>query len=150
MTRTIMLAGAPETKNLEWNEKSLLPAERLGTLTPTRSIDSATESDSDASLCMNKTSLPKWRKLEMDRLRMRPILPKLEIESPSKNTLPDVYPSCCRVWSLSRKQRLQLPAADIYWGGVPRARHGPSQLYWHASVSGAARLRESTHCIMLI
>ncbi|KAK5073218.1 hypothetical protein LTR51_005860 [Lithohypha guttulata] len=82
MTRTIILAGAPESNKLDWNEKSLLPAEHVENAKPRGSMDSTTGSDSDESLTMNKPSIPKWRRLEMERLKMRPILPKLNIDPP--------------------------------------------------------------------
>ncbi|KAK5101843.1 hypothetical protein LTS08_004302 [Lithohypha guttulata] len=82
MTRTIILAGAPESNKLDWNEKSLLPAEHVENAKPRGSMDSTTGSDSDESLTMTKPSIPKWRRLEMERLRMRPILPKLNIDPP--------------------------------------------------------------------
>lgn len=82
MTRTIILAGAPETSKLDWNEKSMLPVQHVEDVQPRSSMDSTDASDSDASLQMTKREIPKWRRLEMERLKMRPILPKLEIEPP--------------------------------------------------------------------
>lgn len=85
MTRTIILTGAPETNELDWDEKTLLPAQHLEHVAPRGSMDSTAESDSDGCLMMTKPSIPKWRKLEMERLKMRPMLPKLDIDSPPKN-----------------------------------------------------------------
>lgn len=84
MTRTIILAGAPETSKLDWNEKSMLPARHVENIQRRASMDSTDASDSDASLTMTMTKpqIPKWRRLEMERLKMRPMLPKLEIEPP--------------------------------------------------------------------
>ena len=82
MTHTIVLAGAPEASNLKWDEKSLLPVQHLENASSRAS--SPANSDSDA-LSMTKPELPKWRKLEMERLKMRPVLPKLDIESPPKD-----------------------------------------------------------------
>jgi len=85
-TRTIILAGAPEANDLDWNEKSLLPAQHH--IEDARSqTSSPANSDSDSMLSMptTKQHIPKWRKLEMERLRMRPMLPKLNIESPPKD-----------------------------------------------------------------
>lgn len=81
MTRTIVLAGAPEANRLDWDEKSLLPVQHVEDATSRTS--SPANSDSDA-LLMTKPEIPKWRKLEMEMLKMRPILPKLDIESPPK------------------------------------------------------------------
>lgn len=75
MTRTIILAGAPESNALNWNEKSLLPAQHIENI-------STSMADSDVS---PKPEIPKWRKLEMERLKMRPILPKLDIDKPPKD-----------------------------------------------------------------
>lgn len=82
MTHTIILAGAPEANNLDWSEKSLLPAQHIENAASRPS--SPANSDSD-TLSMTKAEIPKWRKLEMQRLNMRPILPKLDIESPPKD-----------------------------------------------------------------
>lgn len=85
MTRTIILAGAPEANSLKYDEKSLLPVQHLEHTTSRTSMDSTGGSDSDASLTMTKPSMPKWRRLEMERLKMRPILPKLDIEQAPKD-----------------------------------------------------------------
>ncbi|KAJ9659861.1 hypothetical protein H2198_002930 [Neophaeococcomyces mojaviensis] len=73
MTRTIILAGAPESNSLDWNEKSLLPIQH---------IENIYTAKSDVS---SKPEIPKWRKLEMEKLKMRPLLPKLDISLPSKD-----------------------------------------------------------------
>ncbi|EXJ77083.1 hypothetical protein A1O3_10241 [Capronia epimyces CBS 606.96] len=69
MTRMIILAGAPESTKLDWSEKSLLP-----------------ESMHVESLAPPTSSSPKafgaqWRQITTQRLQMRPVLPKLEIDA---------------------------------------------------------------------
>lgn len=70
MTHTIVLAGAPESNTLVWDEKALLPVQH---------IEQSSGTDSPS-----QPELPKWRRLEMESLRMRPILPKLDIDPPQK------------------------------------------------------------------
>lgn len=84
MTRTIILAGAPEANNLDWNEKSLLPAEHVEDAANVSRTSSPANSDSDLYMTQ-KPEIPKWRKLEMERLKMRPMLPKLDIDSPPRD-----------------------------------------------------------------
>ena len=84
-TRTIILAGAPEVGDLDWNEKSLLPAQHIENVRLQASSPANSDSDSGLSMTMTKPEMPKWRKLEMERLKMRPILPKLEIDLPPKD-----------------------------------------------------------------
>lgn len=82
MTRTIILAGAPEATGLDWSEKSLSNYQHLDMAT----IRDTSPADSDSDVFMTqKVDIPKWRKLEMERLRMRPMLPKLDIESRTKD-----------------------------------------------------------------
>ncbi|KAK5958568.1 hypothetical protein OHC33_000411 [Knufia fluminis] len=84
-TRTIILAGAPEANDLDWDEKSLLPAQHIENVRSQTSSPANSDSDSVLSMTMTKPEIPKWRKLEMERLKMRPMLPKLNIESPPKD-----------------------------------------------------------------
>lgn len=84
-TRTIILAGAPEANNLDWNEKLLLPTQHIENVRSHSSSPANSDSDSVLSMKITKPDIPKWRKLEMERLKMRPILPKLNIESPAKD-----------------------------------------------------------------
>lgn len=79
MTRTIVLAGAPEVSRLDWSEKMLLPVQHLEMAT---SRDSSPDSALEMPL---KPDMPKWRKLEMERLRMRPILPRLDVDSKAQD-----------------------------------------------------------------
>ena len=73
------MAGAPEPAKLDWSEKSLL--------SETTHVESLPDEDNNDQL---STTLPKspsskafgaqWRQITTQRLQMRPILPKLNIE----------------------------------------------------------------------
>lgn len=78
MTRTIILAGAPVSTRLDWTDKSLSSYQHLEMATSRDSSPAGSESD---LYMTQKAEIPKWRKLEMERLRMRPVLPKLDIDS---------------------------------------------------------------------
>lgn len=73
--RTIVLAGAPEAKDLDWDEKALTAAHDVR-----RDSMSASPPLTMSQQSQQTQQIPKWRKLEMERLRMRPILPKLDID----------------------------------------------------------------------
>jgi hypothetical protein len=70
MTRMIILAGAPESAKLDWSEKALIPssmhvesAETISPLSPS-----------------SKAFGAQWRQITAQKLQMRPILPKLNID----------------------------------------------------------------------
>lgn len=68
MSRTIILAGAPEPSSLDWSEKALL--------SPT-----STELAQDTSTTPPPAPFTaSWRQIPTDRLQMRPALPKLAIQ----------------------------------------------------------------------
>lgn len=83
MTRSSGFALSTDAQGSDRAEKSLMP--------PSQHIEkamsrSASPAGSDSSvLSMAKPEIPKWRKLEMERLKMRPVLPKLDIEAPPKD-----------------------------------------------------------------
>ncbi|KEF55158.1 uncharacterized protein A1O9_08812 [Exophiala aquamarina CBS 119918] len=68
MSRMIILAGAPEPAKLDWSEKSLLPESMHleGIASPTSPT--------------SKAFGAQWRQITTQRLQMRPILPKLNID----------------------------------------------------------------------
>ncbi|KIV97145.1 hypothetical protein PV10_00927 [Exophiala mesophila] len=68
MSRMIILAGAPEHSKLDWSEKSLLPE------------SSHIETSSAPSSPSPKALGAQWRQITTQRLQMRPILPKLNID----------------------------------------------------------------------
>jgi hypothetical protein len=73
MARVVILAGAPESSKLDWNEKSLLPSTH---------VENVPQS-SDGTASSDKPQIPKWRQLlATDGLQMRPVLPKLNIRPP--------------------------------------------------------------------
>jgi hypothetical protein len=76
--RMILLAGAPEPAKLDWSEKALLP--------DTMHIESLADKENMADKPAPKSPSSKafganWRQLTTQRLQMRPILPKLNIDS---------------------------------------------------------------------
>ena len=78
MAQGVLQSSMPS--NVSLNEKNLLSLPKHVENARPRSVSPA---GSDSSgLSMTKPDLPKWRKLEMERLKMRPVLPKLNLESP--------------------------------------------------------------------
>ena len=78
-SRMLILAGAPEPATLDWNEKSLLPDTSHVESLPNKEnihLSSSTISKSHSS----KAFGAQWRQIATQRLQMRPILPKLNIE----------------------------------------------------------------------
>jgi hypothetical protein len=76
----IILAGAPEPAKLDWSEKSLLSdAAHIESVQNKENISnpSSTQPKSPSS----KAFGAQWRQITTQRLQMRPILPKLNIES---------------------------------------------------------------------
>lgn len=72
MLRTIILTGAPESSKLDWSEKSLFSAIETS-VAPLGSPPNTTDF----------TAV--WRQIPNAKLQMRPILPKLEIDSRSED-----------------------------------------------------------------
>ncbi|EXJ54699.1 hypothetical protein A1O7_10040 [Cladophialophora yegresii CBS 114405] len=78
-SRMIILAGAPEPAKLDWSEKSLLPDASHVESLPNKenmNIDSSIRPKSPSS----KAFGAQWRQITTQRLQMRPILPKLNID----------------------------------------------------------------------
>lgn len=77
MSRMIILAGAPASAKLDWSEKSLSSSESMH-------LESVASPLSPTS----KAFGAQWRQITTQRLQMRPILPKLNIDPlPSQNEL---------------------------------------------------------------
>ena len=79
-SRMIILAGAPEPAKLDWSEKSLLPES-----THVESLPNKENINHDTFISPKSPSSKafgaQWRQITTQRLQMRPILPKLNIES---------------------------------------------------------------------
>ncbi|KIX05330.1 uncharacterized protein Z518_06202 [Rhinocladiella mackenziei CBS 650.93] len=69
MTRMIILTGAPEPTKLDWSEKSLLP--------DSTHVEPLTSPTSPSSKVLG----PPWRQITTQKLQMRPVLPKLNIDA---------------------------------------------------------------------
>ncbi|KAJ9602983.1 hypothetical protein H2200_012278 [Cladophialophora chaetospira] len=79
-SRMIILAGAPEAAELDWSEKSLLPeTTHVESLSNKENISHETLISPKSP--SSKAFGPQWRQIATQRLQMRPILPKLNIES---------------------------------------------------------------------
>lgn len=72
----IVIAGAPESATLDWNEKSLIPVNEVPK-SPKRPVSPS-----------GKAFSAQWRQLATERLQMRPVLPKLDID-PRPDTASD-------------------------------------------------------------
>ncbi|KAL6247133.1 hypothetical protein RBB50_005476 [Rhinocladiella similis] len=73
MTRMIVLAGAPESNKLDWNEKLPLPN--------SMHVEAATAINSSPLSPSSKAFGAQWRQITTQRLQMRPVLPKLNIDA---------------------------------------------------------------------
>lgn len=106
MNRMIVLAGAPDSTQLDWSEKSLLPASmHVEAVTSVASVATPT---SPAS----KAFGPQWRQITTQRLQMRPILPKLNIDA--RPTPPEVTDrSGAEFFAADEFTGTQTPGSDV-------------------------------------
>lgn len=76
MSHTIVLTGAPQTTGLDWSEKSLLPSV----------FETEVRPDFTPGSPQQQLFNPQWRQLSSEPTKMRPSLPKLDIEPPYQIT----------------------------------------------------------------
>jgi len=81
MTRMIILAGAPESAKLDWSEKALLSVNHIQTAA------AATTTTTTTTATTNSPFHAQWRQLATEKLQMRPVLPKLDIEASTKHDI---------------------------------------------------------------
>ncbi|OAP55312.1 hypothetical protein AYL99_10285 [Fonsecaea erecta] len=88
-SRMIILAGAPEAAKLDWSEKSLLPdSAHVESLT----IDKDSPAPQTPLSPSSKAFGAQWRQITTQKLQMRPVLPKLNIDA--RQTTPgSAFPS---------------------------------------------------------
>lgn len=101
MTHMIVLAGAPEPTKLDWSEKSLLPDS-----THVESLSSPTSTSPSS-----KAFGAQWRQIATQKLQMRPILPKLNIDP--RPTQDDLDRSGAEFFSASEYVGTQTPGSDV-------------------------------------
>jgi len=99
MSRMIILAGAPGPAKLDWSEKSLLPESMH-----LEGVDSPTSPTS-------KAFGAQWRQITTQRLQMRPILPKLNIDPRPSPT--ELDRSAAEFFSADEYIGTQTPVSDI-------------------------------------
>jgi hypothetical protein len=95
----IILAGAPESTKLDWSEKALVP--------DSTHLESLTSPTSPSS----KLPGPQWRQITTERLQMRPILPKLNIDP--RPAADELDRSGTEFFSADEYVGTQTPGSDI-------------------------------------